>query len=85
MAAPNKVHLTVDDTGIVQFKRQNTETATKASELLQENHDVHSLVSSPDVGLHVTRNTIYSTAEKDSIITSLTISSLSMVLGHQLR
>jgi hypothetical protein len=40
MATPRKVHLTVDDTGIVSFKPQTAETAAKASELLQENHDV---------------------------------------------
>ncbi|TAQ87243.1 hypothetical protein B7494_g4436 [Chlorociboria aeruginascens] len=39
MASPSKIHLTVDDTGIVKFKPQNGETAAKASELLQENHD----------------------------------------------
>jgi hypothetical protein len=40
MATPRKVHLTVDDTGIVSFKPQTAEAAAKASELLQENHDV---------------------------------------------
>jgi hypothetical protein len=39
MATPNKVHLTVDNTGIVQFKPQTAETAAKTSELLQENHE----------------------------------------------
>ena len=42
MATPNKVHLTVDDTGIVSFKTQTAEAAAKTSELLQENHDVWS-------------------------------------------
>jgi hypothetical protein len=41
MATPSKVHLTVEDTGIVKFKSQTAETAAKTSELLQENHDVH--------------------------------------------
>jgi hypothetical protein len=40
MATPSKIHLTVEDTGIVNFKPQNAETAAKTSELLQENHDV---------------------------------------------
>ena len=42
MATPSKIHLTVDDTGIVKFKPQDAETAAKTSELLQENHDVTS-------------------------------------------
>jgi hypothetical protein len=40
MATPSKIHLTVEDTGIVKFKPQDAETAAKTSELLQENHDV---------------------------------------------
>lgn len=40
MATANKVHLTIEDTGIVSFKPQTAETAAKTSELLQENHDV---------------------------------------------
>jgi hypothetical protein len=40
MATPSQIHLTVEDTGIVNFKPQNDETAAKTSELLQENHDV---------------------------------------------
>lgn len=40
MATPNTIRLTVDDIGVVNFKPQNQETATKISELLQENHEV---------------------------------------------
>jgi hypothetical protein len=40
MAAPDKIHLTVEDTGIVPFKPQSTAAAERTSELLQENHDV---------------------------------------------
>src|ERR1700759_1721284 len=39
MATPNKVHLTVHDTGIVKLKPQTAESAAKTSELLQENHE----------------------------------------------
>jgi hypothetical protein len=46
MATPTKIYLTVNDTGIVHNKSQNEETAAKASEFLQGNHDVPSLVSS---------------------------------------
>jgi hypothetical protein len=47
MATPSKIHLTVEDTGVVKFKPQNAETAAKTSELLQENHDVTSTFHSP--------------------------------------
>lgn len=40
MATSSKVHLTVEDTGILKFKPQNSETAARTSELLQENHEV---------------------------------------------
>lgn len=40
MATPNKVYLTVDETGILKNRPQTAETAAKTSELLQENHDV---------------------------------------------
>ncbi len=40
MATPNTIQLGVEDTGIVKYKPQDTETAKKTSELLQENHDV---------------------------------------------
>lgn len=42
MATPSKIVLTTEDTGIFKFKDQDQETATKVSELLQENHDVRS-------------------------------------------
>jgi hypothetical protein len=45
MATPSKVHLTVEDTGIVSFKPQTAEAAAKTSELLQENHDVYTTAS----------------------------------------
>lgn len=51
MATPSKVHLTVDDTGIVSFKPQTAEAAAKASELLQENHDKHHIFFNKD-GFH---------------------------------
>jgi hypothetical protein len=41
MATPTKIHLTLDTMGIVKNKPQTEETAAKASELLQENHEVH--------------------------------------------
>jgi hypothetical protein len=47
MATPSKVHLTVEDTGIVKFKPQTVETAAKTSKLLQENHDVNPSLSKP--------------------------------------
>jgi hypothetical protein len=40
MATPSKVHLTVNDTGILPSKPQTSEAAAKVSELLQENHEV---------------------------------------------
>jgi hypothetical protein len=43
MASPSKIHLTINDTGIVKFKPQDEETAVKTSELLQQNHDVKPL------------------------------------------
>ncbi|KAL3423055.1 HypA protein [Phlyctema vagabunda] len=39
MATPYKIHLTVEDTGIVKNKEPTAESAAKASELLQVNHD----------------------------------------------
>lgn len=50
MATPRKVHLTVNDTGILKFRPQTAETAAKISELLQENHDV--LPPHPLTGKH---------------------------------
>ncbi|TVY85157.1 Questin oxidase [Lachnellula suecica] len=41
MASAYKIHLTVNDTGIVPNKPQTDEAAFKISELLQENHDKH--------------------------------------------
>jgi hypothetical protein len=59
MATPSKVHLTVNDTGIVKFKPQTAETAAKTSELLQENHDVHLSVLKPIRQLMLTHNQKY--------------------------
>jgi len=41
MASPNKIQLSVKDTGIFDFTPQDEETAAKTSELLQKNHDEH--------------------------------------------
>lgn len=41
MATPNTIRLTINDTGVVNFKPQNQETAIRTSELLQENHEKH--------------------------------------------
>lgn len=46
MATSNTIHLTTEDTGVFKFKSQDSETATKTSQLLQENHDVRSLTPS---------------------------------------
>ncbi|KAF4630723.1 hypothetical protein G7Y89_g7417 [Cudoniella acicularis] len=51
MATPSKVHLTVNDTGIVKFTTQNEDTAVKTSKLLQENHDKHHIFYTRD-GFH---------------------------------
>ncbi|TVY18131.1 Questin oxidase, partial [Lachnellula arida] len=51
MASPSKIHLTINDTGVVKNKPQTNEAATKVSELLQENHDKHHIFSS-HVGFH---------------------------------
>jgi hypothetical protein len=63
MASPSKIHLTVEDTGIVKFKPQNAETAAKTSELLQENHDVistfHPLLHSQPFRTNSYRETPY--------------------------
>jgi hypothetical protein len=48
MATPSKIHLTVEDTGIVKFKPQTAEAAAKTSELLQENHEVPPSVSNSE-------------------------------------
>jgi phosphoribosyl-dephospho-CoA transferase len=40
MATPTKIVLTLDTVGIVKNKPQTQEAADKASELLQENHEV---------------------------------------------
>jgi hypothetical protein len=40
MASPSNIHLTVQDGGIVKNMPQDQETASKTSQLLQENHDV---------------------------------------------
>ncbi|KAJ8071539.1 hypothetical protein OCU04_001854 [Sclerotinia nivalis] len=41
MATANNIHLTTEDTGVYKLKSQNSETATKTSQLLQENHYKH--------------------------------------------
>lgn len=46
MATSKTIHLTPDDTGVFKFGSQDSETAKKTSELLQENHDVRCLVLS---------------------------------------
>jgi len=51
MATSSKVHLTVEDTGIVKLKPQTEETAVKTSELLQVNHDKHHIFFNDD-GFH---------------------------------
>ncbi|KAE9364545.1 hypothetical protein N431DRAFT_447716 [Stipitochalara longipes BDJ] len=51
MATSSKVHLTVEDTGIVKFKPQTPESAAKTSELLQDNHDNHHVFFNKD-GYH---------------------------------
>lgn len=40
MATSRTINLTTEDTGVFKFKSQDSETATKTSQLLQENHDV---------------------------------------------
>ncbi|KAG0646521.1 Questin oxidase [Hyphodiscus hymeniophilus] len=51
MATPNKIHLSINDTGVVHNKPQNEETAARTSELLQENHDKHHIFFNQD-GFH---------------------------------
>ncbi|PMD37389.1 hypothetical protein L207DRAFT_514664 [Hyaloscypha variabilis F] len=51
MATSSKVHLTINDTGIVKSKSQTPESAAKTSELLQENHDNHHVFYNKD-GYH---------------------------------
>lgn len=46
MATSNTIHLTSEDTGVFKFGSQDSETAKKTSQLLQENHDVRCLVLS---------------------------------------
>lgn len=41
MATPTKIHLTLNSTGIVKNQPPTEESAAKASELLQENHEKH--------------------------------------------
>ncbi|CZR56682.1 related to HypA-like protein [Phialocephala subalpina] len=41
MATPTKIHLTPETVGVLNLKSQNSDTAAKASELLQENHEKH--------------------------------------------
>jgi hypothetical protein len=42
MATSSTIHLTTGDTGVFKFKSQDSQTAIKTSQLLQENHDVGS-------------------------------------------
>lgn len=51
MASPSKIFLSTEDTGIFKFKSQDSETAAKVSELLQENHDQHHIFFNDD-GFH---------------------------------
>ncbi|KAH8805934.1 hypothetical protein F5884DRAFT_823493 [Xylogone sp. PMI_703] len=41
MATPSKIHLTIDNSGIVTDKPLTNESAAKVSELLQKNHEEH--------------------------------------------
>ncbi|KAI9647188.1 hypothetical protein NHQ30_003571 [Ciborinia camelliae] len=51
MATSSTIHLTTEDTGVFKFKPQSLETATKTSQLLQENHDKHHIFFNPS-GFH---------------------------------
>ncbi|KAL2062642.1 hypothetical protein VTL71DRAFT_5714 [Oculimacula yallundae] len=51
MASSSKIQLTAEDTGIFKFKAQDSETAAKVSELLQENHEKHHIFFN-DEGFH---------------------------------
>ncbi|RDW88323.1 hypothetical protein BP6252_00355 [Coleophoma cylindrospora] len=51
MATPYKVQLSVEDTGAVKFQQPTTESAAKASDLLQKNHDNYHIFFRKD-GFH---------------------------------
>ncbi|CZS97033.1 related to HypA-like protein [Rhynchosporium agropyri] len=51
MASPSEIHLTAEDTGIFKIKDQDSTTAAKVSELLQENHEKHHIFFNHD-GFH---------------------------------
>ncbi|RDL40920.1 uncharacterized protein BP5553_00899 [Venustampulla echinocandica] len=51
MATPSRIHLTVNDTGIVKNKPQTAEAASKVSELLQQNHEKHHVFYN-EMGFH---------------------------------
>jgi hypothetical protein len=87
MATPTKIHLTVNETGIIQNRPPTEEAAVKASELLQENHDVPSSLNPILNATFLTRdrNTTSSTTKKASTTTLPTIYLHSMVLEPQLQ
>src|ERR1700712_4207975 len=86
MASPSKIHLTVEDTGVLKNNPQTAETAARTSELLQENHNVfpNPLFYYPINFNKKTRITTFSSIKRGSTITSLTICSPYTVLGPQL-
>ena len=57
MATPTKIHLTLDAAGIVKNKPPTEETATKVSELLQENHEVPPLLPLTRIPCNAVANT----------------------------
>lgn len=46
MASAYNIKLSLEDTGVFKIKNQDEETAAKASELLQQNHEVYLAPSS---------------------------------------
>jgi hypothetical protein len=59
MATPSKIVLSTSDKPEFWIKALNAESAAKASELLQENHEQHHIFFN-DEGFHVSRDGLLS-------------------------
>ncbi|KAB8303177.1 hypothetical protein EYC80_004624 [Monilinia laxa] len=71
MATPRTIKLSTEDIGVFKFKSQDFETATKTSQLLQENHDKHHIFfNASDFHNHIAHHllTLYGLGASASII-----------------
>ncbi|RAL66339.1 hypothetical protein DID88_006008 [Monilinia fructigena] len=71
MATSRTISLSTEDIGVFKFKSQDSETATKTSQLLQENHDKHHIFfNASGFHNHIAHHllTLYSLGASASII-----------------